>query len=359
MGLWTTKSMRGGCMTNNLKSRWSCRDQARFLQELGDLLENGFTLYEGIEFSLIHGKKKYQEEIKDALEILKDGHSFRDFLECLNFDQELVGLVSYGEKHGQLSKSLQNGGTIWRKKSEDRAKLKNLLYYPVFLLVFTFALLQVFTNYLLPKFSSMYQGVGQESNIFLKLSVLLATLINNLPLIIILLLTMHLVIYHYYLKKLSKIKQELLINKVPFFRSFRRLSTTYYFSMQLGSLLKGGISIVDALTIMSQQDPKSLVKEITHQMIKSLQEGDSLESICGDLRIFMNDFERVISHGQKNSLLGEELLYYSKFLLNEMELQTEKYIKVVQPLMFGLVAILVIFLYLAILMPMISLMNTI
>ena len=129
--------------------------------------------------------------------------------------------------------------------------------------------------------------------------------------------------------------------------------------MQLGSLLKGGISIIDALTIMSQQDPKSLVKEITHHMIKSLQEGDSLESISGNLTIFMNDFERVISHGQKNSLLGEELLYYSRYLLNEMEIQTEKYIKVVQPLMFGLVAILVILLYLAILMPMISLMNTI
>lgn len=346
-------------MTINQKSRWSGKDQARFLQELGDLLENGFTLYEGIEFSLIHGKKKYRDGIREALDLLKDGHTFRDFLEWLNFEEELVGLVSYGEKHGQLSKSLQDGGKIWLKKSEDRAKLKNLLYYPIFLLVFTFALLQAFTNYLLPKFSEMYQGVGQESNIFLKLSVLLATFINNLPLIIILLLTIFMLIYHYFLKKLSKINQELLMIKIPLLRTFRRLSTTYYFSMQLGSLLKGGVSIIDALTIMSQQDPKKLVREIAHQMIERLQEGDTLDSICGDIKIYMRDFERVVSHGQKNSLLGEELLYYSRMLLNEMEMQTEKYIKVVQPLMFGIVAILVILLYLAILMPMISLMNTI
>lgn len=346
-------------MATNQKSRWSGKDQARFLQELGDLLENGFTLYEGIEFSLIHGKKKYRDGLREALGLLKDGHTFRDFLEWLNFEQELVGLVSYGEKHGQLSKSLQDGGKIWLKKSEDRAKLKNLLYYPIFLLVFTFALLQAFTNYLLPKFSEMYQGAGQETNIFLKLSVLLATLINNLPLIIILLLTFLMLIYHYYFKKISKIKLELLMNKVPLLRTFRRLSSTYYFSMQLGSLLKGGVSIIDALTIMSAQDPKKLVREIAHQMIERLQEGDTLDSICGTIKIFMTDFERVISHGQKNGLLGEELLYYSKMLISEMEMKTERYIKVVQPLMFGIVAILVILLYLAILMPMISLMNTI
>ena len=346
-------------MRNNQKSRWSGRDQARFLQELGDLLENGFTLYEGIEFSLIHSKKKYGDGIREALELLKDGHTFRDFLESLNFEQELIGLVSYGEKHGQLSKSLQNGGAIWLKKSEDRAKLKNLLYYPIFLLVFTFVLLQTFTNYLLPKFSEMYQGVGQELNIYLKLSILLADLINNLPLILLLFFILIMVTYHYYLKKLSKIKQELLMNKIPILRSFRRLSSTYYFSMQLGSLLKGGVSIIDALSIMTQQDPKKLVKEIAYQMMMRLQVGDTLECVCGESKIFMKDFERVISHGQKNGLLGEELLYYSKMLLNEMEILTEKYIKIVQPSLFAVVALLVILLYLAILMPMISLMNTI
>ena len=116
-------------MKSNQKSRWTGIDQARFLLELGDLLENGFSLYEGIEFSLIHAKKKYHYGIRDALGLLKDGHTFREFLEWLNFDQELVGLVSYGEKHGQLSKSLQEGGRIWLKKSEDRSKLKN--YYTI------------------------------------------------------------------------------------------------------------------------------------------------------------------------------------------------------------------------------------
>ena len=346
-------------MTINEKLRWSGRDQARFLQELGDLLENGFTLYEGIEFSLIHGKKKYRSGIREALDLLKDGHTFRDFMEWLNFEQELIGLVSYGEKHGQLSKSLQNGGRIWLKKSEDRARLKNLLYYPIFLLVFTFALLQAFTNYLLPRFSEMYQGVGQESNIYLKLSILLASLINNLPLILLLFFIIITVLYHYYLKKLSKVKQELLMNKIPILRTFRRLSNTHYFAMQFGSLLKGGVSIIDALSIMAQQDPKKLVREITNQMIVRLQVGDTLECICGENKIFMRDFERVISHGQKNGLLGEELLYYSQMLLNELEMQTERYIKIVQPSLFAIVAFLVILLYLAILMPMISLMNTI
>ena len=78
--------------------RWKGREQARFLAELGDLLENGFSLYEGIEFSMLHSKMNHQEDIKGSLVLLKEGHSFRDFLEWLSFEQELVGLVSYGGK---------------------------------------------------------------------------------------------------------------------------------------------------------------------------------------------------------------------------------------------------------------------
>ena len=147
--------------------------------------------------------------------------------------------------------------------------------------------------------------------------------------------------------------------KIPYIRRYRRLSITYYFSIQLGSLLQGGLSVLDALDFMKSQDPKLLVRELTGQMMERLKAGDTLEHISQDTPVFKDDFVRIISHGQKNGLLGEELLYYSRLVLKEMEGMTEKALKVIQPLMFGLVALLVILLYLAILMPMISLMNSI
>ena len=339
--------------------RWKGREQARFLAELGDLLENGFSLYEGIEFSMLHGKMNHQEDIKDSMVLLKEGHSFREFLEWLSFEQELVGLVSYGEQNGQLSSTLKEAGRIWQKKCEDRTKLKNLLVYPVFLFLFTFGLLQLFTTYLFPRFSKMYDDYGLGSNPFMQAAGIISNLVRFSPVLLALACLLLSVLHHYYLKKLPILKREILFMKIPYIRRYRRLTFTYYFSIQLGSLLQGGLSVLDALEFMKSQDPKLLVREVAGQMMERLKAGDTLEHISQDTPVFKDDFVRIISHGQKNGLLGEELLYYSRLVLKEMEGMTEKALKVIQPLMFGLVALLVILLYLAILMPMISLMNSI
>lgn len=339
--------------------KWKGREQARFLAELGDLLENGFSLYEGIEFSMLHSKKNNQEDLKDSMNLLKEGRSFRDFLEWLSFEQELVGLVSYGEQNGQLPTTLKEAGRIWQKKCEDRAKLKNLLIYPVFLFIFTFGLLQLFTTFLFPRFSQMYEDYDLGTNPFMEAAGFLSSLVRYSPVLIALACILLTIFHQYYLKKLPKLKQETLFMKTPFIRQYRRLSITYYFSIQLGSLLQGGLSVLDALEFMMKEDPKQLVREIAAQMMDQLKAGDALEFICREIPVFKEDFVRIVSHGQKNGLLGEELLYYSRLVLKEMEGMMEKSLKTIQPLMFGLVALLVILLYLAILMPMISLMNSI
>ena len=339
--------------------RWKGREKARFLAELGDLLENGFSLYEGIEFSMLHSKKSYQKDIKDSMVLLKEGHSFRDFLEWLSFEQELVGLVSYGEQNGQLSSTLKEAGRIWQKKCDDRTKLKNLMVYPAFLFLFTFGLLQLFTTYLFPRFSQMYEDYSLGSNPFMEAAGFISNLVRYSPVLIALACLFFSVLHHYYLKKLPKLKREILFMNIPYIRQYRQLSITYYFSIQLGSLLQNGLSVLDALEFMKMQDPKSLVREIARHVIERLKAGDALEDIFLEIPVFKNDFVRIISHGQKNGLLGEELLYYSRLVLKEMEGLTEKTLKTIQPLMFGLVALLVILLYLAILMPMISMMNSI
>lgn len=340
-------------------AKWTANEQARFLLELGDLLENGFTLNEGIEFSMIHGKRKHRKGVQEGIDLLKEGHAFRDFLEWLNFNQELIGLIAYGEENGQLAQALHEGGKIWLKKSEDRSKLKNLLYYPSFLFVFSFVLLQLFSTYLFPRFTTMYQDTNQGSNIFLKIAEFMSSSFQNLPLILIFLSTLMIVYYQKRFKNFSEFKKEQIYESFPIIRTFRRLSITYYFSIQLGSLLKGGISVADAFQFMNQKDPKKLVREISGVCIEKLQVGDSLENILNDLGMFKGDLQRVVSHGQRNGLLGEELLYYSRLILKELEYLTEKCLKIIQPLMFGMVAVLIILLYLAILMPMISMMNTI
>lgn len=65
----------------------------------------------------------------------------------------------------------------------------------------------------------------------------------------------------------------------------------------------------------------------------------------------------VIRHGQSNGELAKELSHYGEFIFQTMEERIEMSMKFIQPILLSFVGILVICMYLAILLPMFSMMS--
>lgn len=92
-------------------------------------------------------------------------------------------------------------------------------------------------------------------------------------------------------------------------------------------------------------------------MIERLKAGESIETAICESPFYENDFSKVISHGQLSGRLDRELFTYSQFILQRLEHKTQKWTGILQPMIYGFVAAMILIVYLSMLLPMYQMMN--
>jgi competence protein ComGB len=348
--------MNDGCLTMK-RRKWSIKEQADFLKKTGELLARGYPLSDAIQSLSYQMKKVRQEEIRQFLDDLKEGHQLHKILTDLRFHKTLVGFVYFAEQHGSLSDAFRDGSAMMQKRDTDAEKLKKLLIYPAVLLFMTFFLFLFVESVLLPQYTSLFQSMNISPNIFMRIVNFTG---NIFPLIVCFtLLFLFLSINYYFFKfrKLPPIKQRTMIVSIPILGSFYRLLTTHYFTIQLSYLLGGGLSILESLTLFEKHVKQPFDRQLGREMQEQLSTGESFDDILTQYKFFERELPFIVKHGQENGKLDEELLFYSRHCISLLATKTDKCFKIIQPILYSIIGIIIISMYLAILLPMFQLLD--
>ncbi|USG06339.1 type II secretion system F family protein [Latilactobacillus sakei] len=117
------------------KLRQQAQFYADFLQLLGRLLENGFSLQQAFAFLPIVFPKQRQwlNQVNQALE---KGDSLAVSLAHVDFPTDYVGQIELTELQGNLGQCLWHLGQIQSIRQKRRREIRGVLAYPLFLLAF-------------------------------------------------------------------------------------------------------------------------------------------------------------------------------------------------------------------------------
>lgn len=339
------------------KRKWSVQEQANFLKLIGELLERGYPLSEAISSLTFQLHRQRKEDLAFCIQSLKEGYSFSDILSMLKFKDDLIGYVFFAERHGGFIQALKDGSDVMLNRRKDIDRLMKLLFYPLILITFTLILFIVVDKMLLPRFTSLFYSLQIEANFFTKV---LITTAKMLPLFLstIVIAVVSLAGYHFfYFRKYSPLTQRKLLVKIPLLGAMLRLLYTHYFSAQLSYLLSGGLSMNEALQLFEKNHDQPFYQQIGREMKKDLVGGKQLEIVMRRFPFFEKDLGKVVLHGQKNGRLDKELFFYSRHCLWRLEEKTEKWLKIIQPLLYTVVGLLIVSMYLAVLLPMFKLLD--
>lgn len=341
------------------KPRWSKKDQAQFLKRLGELISKGYTLSQGIEFLQIHESEKHKRDLKICLGKLKDGELFHEALEKLNFKRDILMYLYFANQHGNLNDALLEASNMITKQIQYQERLFKILRYPLFLICIVSIMAYMIQTALLPQFNTLLSTMSYD-DIFL--SSILANIISTGKLVLyvgMFLLGLLLIFYFFYFRRLSPLNKLRKLSKIPFIKTFVVLLTSHYFSIQLSSLLKGGLSIFQAIQVFENSPYMRFLKEEATEIKKQLAQGDTLESIIHSRVYFESELAVVIYHGQTNGEIVKELYDYSQYAIQRLENKMNKILAVIQPLLFTSIGLIVITMYLAMLLPMFKMISTI
>ena len=348
--------MTDGCLSMK-RSKWSLEEQARFLKMTGELLIRGYPLAEALDSVTYHLPKNRNVEMKECLFSLKEGYPFYLVLQKLAFNKDVIGYIYFAEQHGSLATAFLEGSKMLQKRIKDFSRLKKLMSYPLFLALTTIMLFFFVQKYLLPQFSSLFTSMRLKANFFTKFIYIAGEAFPILVLLFLLLIVLFLLYYFLFFKKLTSIEQKKKMMRIPIAASPFRLFYTHYFSIQLGFLLEGGLSVNESLTTFERNENQPFYRQLGVEVKRLLMTGEKLEDILRNYPFFERELALVVKHGQDNGKLAQELLFFADQCLSRLEEKMDSIIKKIQPVLYGLIGLLIVSMYLAVLLPMFHLMN--
>ncbi len=316
-------------------------------------------MLEALTFLMLH----LPNEKKNLLEVqvvkMKEGGSFHDALVQLNFHRDVLGYLFFAEQHGDLSFALREASLLIESKQAYMTRFIKLIQYPLFLIGITFGLVLLINSFLLPEFSSVFESMDVDSNFLVKTMLIFSTWFPRFFFTSYLLSFVVFVLLFLKFKRIHIKNQIDWLSRLPVYGHITIKFYSQYFAMQLSQLLRGGLSVYEALTVFENQEHILLLQVEATQMKKELRSGESLSSIIKARHYFEPELSKTIAFGSANGELSRELYFYSKLSSEALEEHINRRLSIIQPTVFITIGVIIMAIYLAIMQPIFQMLNEI
>ena len=327
-----------------------------FIKRLYELINHGYMLEDSLEFLLIQYEVP-NDEIEKIKEKLSNGSKLSDILGYLGYSKLIVGKIKFAEDYGRIEDMLLEVETYLSIQKIQQEKVIKTLRYPLFLTLTLISLIMVFNALVIPQFENIYTS----SNIKMDLQTLI--LIKSLYYIpkfisIIFLLTL---IGIGYISYTIKYKPNLFLKSliyIPKVRNYSKLYFSYRFSMELSLFLMSGFSLKTALEVMVEEDYDYYLTLFSKEILYELDKGISFEDSIGKIKYFDNSMRKFVNHGKNNGLIDKELKLFSELMLDTFLTSLDRNLKKLQPILFGILAVVIVGLYMVILLPIFNMASS-
>ncbi|MCM3738745.1 type II secretion system F family protein [Oceanobacillus luteolus] len=348
-------------MVSSLKFMTKKRDmlpeeiQMRFLKRLEHFISNGYALQDALE--AIAWDKDLADISSHFLFRLKEGERLELIFEETKFHSSVSAFLSFIHSNSNLREAIKKCIEVMEQRFNTMKKLKLIIRYPLMLLFF-FSLILFFINYhVLPAFQSLFLTSSQALTTITVVKWIMDFLQFSLIFCSILLLALT-ILWNYYSKKMPIEEQVKVTQRVPLYRHYLRIQTSFQFATHFSSLLKAGLSLKEILYELSNQQRLPIISYYATLLINNLEHGFHISNLLREFPLIEEQLAIIFQKNATTDVLERDLTLYSDMLLEEMERMTIKIITVIQPIFYIILGIFIIFIYLSLMWPMFQLMNT-
>lgn len=269
------------------------------------------------------------------------------------FEPLHVGLVEVGENSGTLPEALYRITEHLEKSHELNAKVRNALLYPLIILLATGAVAGYLVFFLLPQITPLFTSLNVElpfatravlaiSSFALSNAILLAALGVCAVAAAVLLLRVPRV----------RAAADWALLRVPVLGVLIQRVQITQFSRVVGTLVKSGITIVEAFRIAGTTMNNLVYKRALATISESIQEGADIGAYLTKHRDLFPPFvTQMISVGEETGKLDESFLFIAEFSEKEVDDQVKTLTTVLEPLLMIVIGGLVGFIAVAIISP--------
>lgn len=321
-------------------------DVPLFGQELLALMEAGMGLVEAL--SLLAERARHTEVkqvLSYVLSMVSQGQPFSRSLEGNPdiFPVLLVASVRASEKTGDLVEGVKRYLTYHGQVNALRAKVIAASIYPALLLAVGGLVVLFLMVYVVPRFSQVYAGLGEERLPFLSLWLMRWGQLASefaMPLVIV---AAGMVATGVYLVRMAFVRAwlERWLWRIPGVGAQLQIYQLARFTRTVAMLLKGGIPLVSALDMTDALLRQPVLKAGLMAARQALREGHSLAETFREQGLATEVGVRLLVVGERGGELGETMERIAAFYDDETARYVEWFTKLFEPVLMVFMGLLI------------------
>ncbi|MDD5552170.1 MAG: type II secretion system F family protein [Candidatus Pacebacteria bacterium] len=348
---------------NVLPKRVKAKDLVFFYRQFSILVTSGTPLVESLNALSMQVQNRLLKE--QVMEISNDVNGGMALSEAMakhpkTFTRFVVSMIKVGEVGGKLSSVLEYLADHQEREYTLTKTITGALYYPAVILLVCVGVLVIMLTFVMPKVSDMFKQFETDLPLPTKIILGVSGFLTRYWWLVFIIVGIAIWLLIRYIKTpQGKIKKDKLELKAPILGTI--FQNMYYarLSENLATLVKGGIPIVQALETVASVMGNSFFKKALRDARDNVRKGGEISEVFKDSEVISPTLTHMVESGEKSGNLDRVLGDLATFYNGEVERAVSGLITLLEPVLLIGIALVVLFLAIAIVMPIYGLVGAI
>jgi len=356
-----TKMSNGKGLFKGLRSisftRLSIKDQTFFAKRLSFLIKAGVPMRESLVMIREQTTKKGYVAILDAvIHDVSNGQNLSTSMGKFKnvFGEFTINIIGFGEETGVLSENLEYVADELKKRQLIRKKIIGAAVYPIIVSLATFGIVIFLMVFLFPKILPIFSSLHYELPLSTRIVIAISNFFRHYGLMAISAFAVLLIAFLIILKKLESVRFHFdrLLLRIPIIGKIVQDYNMANFSRTMGLLLRGGISMGDAIPVAVKITPNLAYKNEYKALAGIVNRGSKLSvHLSKNRKLFPDIVTQIVSVGESSGNLSNSLIYLSEMYEAEIDDFTKNLSNMVEPMLMIIMGMLVGFIAISIITP--------
>ena len=333
-------------------------DRVLFTRQLSTLLASSMPIEESLNAIAQQNEKQSNKALIMGVRsrVLEGNSLAQSLLEYpSSFSDLYCSSVAAGEQSGFLDQVLDNLSNYLEREHESYRNVEMALMYPIILLVVAFAIVGALMVYVLPDMIDVIENTGQTLPWATTLLIGITELVKSFWWVLLSgLLAVSLIIRGILNQEKVRLIWDAYKFFLPIIGKIIRSSNSARFSNTLSILTRSGIPLVDSMKIASEVVANKALQTDLREATQDVVEGKSLRESLESISYFPPMMMHMIGSGEQSGELDRMLERIADYQQAEVERLVSTLVKLFEPAMMIIMGGTVLFIVMAVLLPILS-----
>jgi type IV pilus assembly protein PilC len=335
-------------------------DLVVFTRQFATMISAGIAVLECVEILAEQADDAgFKYHLKQVSEDVRSGKELSEALGAHPriFTNLYINMVKAGEAAGQLDEILTRLAEYQESTQKLRREIISAMTYPVISIVMITGVATFLLIGIIPKFKDIFEQMGfgdrlpLPTKIVLKISDILRFNAFSVAIVVII---VYILVRWWKKTEKGAYQYDWLLLKLPVVGPLVQKIALSRFSRTFSTLVKSGVAVLGALEIVAATSGNKVLERAVEEAREAIRTGQPIAEPLSRSPVFPPMVVRMIAVGEHSGALEQLLEKISEFYDEQVSSTVESLTSLIEPLMIGVMGIIVGTMVLAVFLPILS-----